>query len=228
MSSKVADTTQKILARHTDRSNQCPEVILLGYCDNEVASEHLSRYIFASGLARVVVLDCASGSCYGSSMLRRSKSVEFVVSVDVDEDLLRYGKLLYGADCVLADAMHLPFRYESFDSIVSIETIEHLENPRLFLDNIKFCLKRGGKVVLSTPNKLYTSPFISKTLNPYHKSEWYLSRLLTFLKSHGFIINSVYGGGKMKPLELIRRIIGSFIKYLLGKIVKPYAIDRFY
>lgn len=228
MSVKVTDLVQKILAKHTDQSTRCPEVILLGYCDSEVASEHLSRYTFASGLARGVVLDCASGSCYGSSMLRRSKAVDFVISVDMDEDLLRYGKLVYGDDCVLADAIHLPFRYESFDSIVSIETIEHLDNPGLFLDNIKFCLKRGGKVVLSTPNKLYTSPFIPKPLNPHHRNEWYLNQLLTLLKLHGFIIDGVYGGGKVKPSELIRRILGSLIKYLLGKMVKPYVMDSFY
>jgi ubiquinone/menaquinone biosynthesis C-methylase UbiE len=226
---KLIDLTRRILAKHIDSKTGAVEVILLGYCNNETASEHISRYMLASRFAYGVVLDCAAGSCYGSSTLRRSESVELVVSVDIDKDLLQYGKIVYNADCVCADATHLPFKSGSFDTIVSIETLEHIKKSGAFLDEIKYCLKKGKDLILSTPNKFYTSPFLPKPLNPYHANEYYLGLLLAFLKSHGFKPTRIYGGRKTTSLELIRRIFGSLLKFLLAKLsLKSYLIDDLY
>lgn len=54
---------------------------------------------------------------------------------------------------VLADAnLRLPFDDGAFDAMVSIEGIEHLENPSFFLRECARIVKPGGWVVLSTPN----------------------------------------------------------------------------
>jgi len=97
---RLTDLIHKILIKHIDPLTKSPELILLGYCSNETASEHLSRYLLASKFARGVVLDVASGACYGSSILKRAGDVKIVVSVDIDRDVLRYGRIVYGADCV--------------------------------------------------------------------------------------------------------------------------------
>ena len=47
-----------------------------------------------------MVLDVASGTCYGSSILKRVDDVKVVVSVDMDKDALKYGRIVYDADCV--------------------------------------------------------------------------------------------------------------------------------
>lgn len=46
----------------------------------------------------------------------------------------------------------LPFDDRSFDLIVSIETIEHLENPAAFLRELGRVAKQGATVYLTTPN----------------------------------------------------------------------------
>lgn len=225
----LSNLTQKILVKHIDPSTKYPEIILLGYYNNKVAGEHISRYTLSSKHARGVVLDCAAGSCYGSSILRRGNAVNRVISVDVDKDLLKYGKIVYNASCVCADAAHLPFREQCFDSVMSIETIEHIRNQEVFLKNIKFCLKQGGTLLLTTPNKLSTSPFLPKPLNPYHTNEYYLGPLLIFLKSHSFKARRIYGGRKATSLEFIRKLFGSFLKFSLGKLsLKPHFIDDVY
>ena len=170
---KLTDLIQRILVKHINPYTKTPELILLGYCSNETAGEHISRYYLASKFAHGVVLDVASGTCYGSSILKRASGVKMVISVDIDRDALRYGRIVYAADCVCADATHLPFRKHVFDSVVSLETLEHIRDQRAFLDNVKDSLKKGGKLILSTPNKMYTSPFIPKPLNPYHINEFY-------------------------------------------------------
>jgi len=223
------DLINRILIKHTDPLTKSPELILLGHCSNETASEHLSRYLLASKFAHGLVLDVASGTCYGSSILKRADNVKMVVSVDIDYDVLKYGRIVYDADCVCADATHLPFRRHAFDSIVSLETLEHVRDQRLFLKNVKDSLKKGGKLILSTPNKMYTSPFLPKPLNPYHTNEFYLGQLQKFLRTHGFSIDKIYGGTRVKKLEFLRRIFGSLLKFFSGKLsLKPYLLDDFY
>ncbi|MEM0235484.1 methyltransferase domain-containing protein [Thermofilum sp.] len=167
-----------------------------------MTSEHLSRYVFASKLIYGVVLDVASGTCYGSSILKRCSASKLIASVDLDADLLRYGRMIYGVDCVCADATHLPFRDKCFDSVVSLETLEHIEDQKAFLGNIKRVLKDEGMFILSTPNKMYSSPLLPRPLNPYHIKEYYLGTFLKLLNSQGFKVNSIYGGKEVGTNEV--------------------------
>jgi len=228
---KLKDLIRKILVEHTDPNTGFPEIILLGYCDNKTASEHLSRYIAASRLVHGTVLNCASGSCYGTSILRRKNAVNWVISVDINKDVLFFGKKVYNADCVCADAMYLPFRRHVFDFIVSIETLEHfyVKGQNKFIANIKICLKSRGELILSTPNKLYSSPLVSKPLNPYHRNEYYLGPLIVLLRLHRFKIISVMGGKRVTSLELARRTFGSLLKCQLSRFsIPPRLVDKFY
>ncbi len=54
---------------------------------------------------------------------------------------------------VLADAnIGLPFADGEFEALVSIEGIEHLENPSFFLRECARVIRPGGHIFLSTPN----------------------------------------------------------------------------
>lgn len=54
---------------------------------------------------------------------------------------------------VIADAnLRLPFEDAHFDALVSIEGIEHLENPSFFLRECARIVKPGGHIFLTTPN----------------------------------------------------------------------------
>jgi 2-polyprenyl-3-methyl-5-hydroxy-6-metoxy-1,4-benzoquinol methylase len=46
----------------------------------------------------------------------------------------------------------LPFKKERFDYVIIAEIIEHVENPAKFLRECKRVLKKGGKIIGSTPN----------------------------------------------------------------------------
>jgi len=170
--------TRQILISHSDPNTNHPEDIILGYCDNEVANWYISRYILSSRLIHGVVLDSTQSSCYESSILGRSENVKLVTSVDIDKRVLQYGRIVYDSDCICADCTLLPFRGQSFNPVVSIETLEHIKNQDVFLNNIKFCLKKRSVLVLSTPSKLCISSLIPKSLNPYHTKEYYLGPLL--------------------------------------------------
>jgi len=76
---------------------------------------------------------------------------------------------------------------------------------------------------------MYASPFIPKPLNPYHVNEFYLGSLLNFLRSYDFRIDHIYGGRRVRRLELLRRIFDPLVKFFLNKLsLKPYLLDDFY
>ncbi len=61
----------------------------------------------------------------------------------------------------------------SFDTVVSFQVIEHIENDRLFLEEIYRVLRPGGKAIISTPNINHT---LSR--NPWHVREYRPEQLI--------------------------------------------------
>lgn len=222
----ILPLVKKILATHVDSITGIPEIILIGWSQNNLVEEHLARYMLASRLAYGSVLDVACGTGYGSSILLRDKKVDYIVSVDIDITLLKYGKKVFKLETVEADALNLPFRDNSFDTVVSIETIEHLPSPKWFIKEVARVLRRSGIFILSTPNKLYSSPLVKKPINPYHVKEFYLGEILYMLESEGFKPIFILCGKPHIKLVLFRRIVGTLVKSTFKIIgLKPYVLD---
>jgi SAM-dependent methyltransferase len=59
-----------------------------------------------------------------------------------------------GTDAIVADICAIPFRDESFDLVVSLETIEHSPDPRNALAELVRVARRGGRLIISNPNYL--------------------------------------------------------------------------
>jgi ubiquinone/menaquinone biosynthesis C-methylase UbiE len=52
---------------------------------------------------------------------------------------------------IVADVFNMPFKKNSFDIIIASEVIEHVFDPKLFIEKISAVLKPGGKLILLTP-----------------------------------------------------------------------------
>lgn len=92
------------------------------------------------------LLDAPSGE---GALLQRINHYHKVVGADIDEN---YFKLKSVPFYKVNLNEPLPFEDSSFDYIVCIEGIEHLENPYLCIREFTRILKSGGRLVLSTPN----------------------------------------------------------------------------
>jgi 2-polyprenyl-3-methyl-5-hydroxy-6-metoxy-1,4-benzoquinol methylase len=57
-----------------------------------------------------------------------------------------------GAEAIVADICAIPFRDESFDLVVSLETIEHSPDPRKALAELVRVTRRGCRLIVSSPN----------------------------------------------------------------------------
>jgi SAM-dependent methyltransferase len=93
------------------------------------------------------LLDIPSGPGY---FARQAAGAGFdTVAAEIDETLHVFSDVSYKK---VDMANELPFASQSFDYVVSIEGIEHIENQFLFLRECSRVLKKGGKLFLTTPN----------------------------------------------------------------------------
>ena len=109
------------------------------------------------------------GSGYGSRILADAPRVTSVLGVDISEEAVRYATRRYsgpGTRFTPANAMQFSDR-ELFDTIVSLETIEHLDaDPRDFVRHLRSLLQREGVLIASAP----TTPSVD--VNPNHRHDF--------------------------------------------------------
>ena len=104
-----------------------------------------------------VCLDLGCGSGGGTISLAQ-QGVRKVIGLDLQESLLRqgneylnskYNSYLQQLDFVRGDGSSLPFRYDSFDVVISNDVLEHMEAPALVMKEIFRVLKEDGVAELS-------------------------------------------------------------------------------
>lgn len=139
-------------------------------------ARHRAAYAFARsriGVGRVLDLGCGTG--YGTAELTGAGAR--IVGIDRirPDDESRVGGALF----VRADLRGLPLAERSFDHVVSFQVIEHLEDPKPYLEAIARLLRPDGLAILTTPNAL-----LSDGVNPYHVHEYRSEELSRCLSEH--------------------------------------------
>ncbi len=106
--------------------------------------------------ARVLSSGCGFG---GSLLAYHDAGAATVTGVEVDPTYARFAALrvegLPGAEVVLHDGGRLPWPDGSFDVIESMDVIEHTDDPRAYLAELRRVLAPGGLILLVTPNRLW-------------------------------------------------------------------------
>lgn len=129
---------------------------------------HLERYRFAARHARPGrLLDLACGVGYGTRLLAdEATGVESALGVDLSPDAVAYARGRYaraGVGFAASDA--LGFRDPAgFDTIVSLETIEHVPDPVALVAHLAGLLRPGGVLIASAP----TTPSTDVNLHHLH------------------------------------------------------------
>lgn len=151
----------------------------------QVAIEHLHRYAFAMEYAQdKMVLDIACGDGYGSKLL--AQKAAWVTGVDIDQDVINAAKKKYHAGNLRfeqGDITNIPFNGNAYDLAVCFETLEHTSRHEELLSEIKRVLKKGGLLIISTPDKKWYSDKPGNS-NPFHEKELYKDEFTSLLKKH--------------------------------------------
>lgn len=147
--------------------------------------EHTARYSFASQFVNdKCVLDIACGTGYGLIFLKeRARQV-----TGVDASFVAASQAINESNgkaaVVNGNGRCLPFDDEIFDVVTSFETLEHVMERSDFLAELKRVLRKGGYLILSTPNARFTEPVDGVPRNPFHLFEYTAEELRSELMEH--------------------------------------------
>lgn len=149
---------------------------------------HLARYTLACDWIRRGdrVLDMACGLGYGAHVLRAGSPAAEVLGVDASERAIEYARAHFAGKALRfeqGDAGALAMLPdESVDTVVCMETLEHVPEPRRVLAELARVLSPGGRLVVSVPNRWGDTrgPFP----NPHHLHEYTWDELREQLEAH--------------------------------------------
>jgi SAM-dependent methyltransferase len=172
--------------------------------ENYWFQRHVVAYEYAAGLVGgLEVLDAGCGEGYGSDMLA---AVADVVGVDLDEGVVRHaGRTYPRARFESADLLALPFPDASFDAVVTLQVVEHMSGPREFVAECIRVLRPGGRLILSTPNRLTFSR--EGIRNPFHTYEFAPADVRSLLERHLSLLSmaGTFHTGRLRLIETIIR-----------------------
>jgi len=151
---------------------------------------HLERYHFAGkNIKPGRVLDIACGVGYGSYLLATeySNPISEIVAVDISGESISYARERYSnpkIKFIKHDALSFSDDMK-FDSIVTLETIEHLQNPSSFILSLYNLLDVGGVLIASAP----VTP--STDINPCHLNDFTGNSFKSLFERYPFSEKSV-------------------------------------
>ena len=158
--------------------------------ENVIFQRHMIAYKEASKLISGTVLEIGCGEGYGISEL--VKFSEKYIGVDkfdtfISEEIKKNNDIVF-------HKMEIPpllnIEANSIDFVVTFQVIEHIQDDHYFLKEIFRVLKPGGKLLLTTPNKL-----MSLSRNPWHIREYTPFEMKDILSKYfaKTQVNGVYG-----------------------------------
>jgi SAM-dependent methyltransferase len=137
---------------------------------------HLAVYEWiAARCGGARVLDMACGEGYGSGALAR-RALD-VVGLDANPEAYEHARLRYTRPGLRFERGLVENfgagREGSYDVVVFLQTIEHVQDPSAVLGHLKTLLAPGGQAYVSTPNLLTLAPTgAEKSGNPWHVKEY--------------------------------------------------------
>jgi SAM-dependent methyltransferase len=186
--------------------------------------EHVLRYHFACRYVRgCEVVDIACGEGYGTAAL--AKIAKSCIGFDCATEVVAHARSKYGIDARVGHAESIPLADASADAVVTFETIEHISNPAIFLNEIFRILKPGGRLIISTPNKpLYNK---AEPKNLYHLSEMDRSEFTALLADKyavDSILGQTFGDSALDRLQSLLNPLSNTLSYKLRRGVE--AVGR--
>ena len=128
---------------------------------------------------RVLEIGCGAGSLLSLIKPR----VEMCVGIELNSAFVEFIKSDLGIKAYAEDIARLGFE-ESFDLVISIDTLDHLPNPLETLRTMNDLLVPGGRVYLEVPNQrdalnLYLPPHTREKYNTFF---WHRAHLFYFAR----------------------------------------------
>jgi len=183
----------------------------------------INRYAFVSQYVKGKdVLDIACGEGFGSRYLKL-KGAKRVIGGDISDKAIECARNFYcekGIEFMLMDAQRLPFRNNSYDVIVSLETIEHVRHSIEFLKECFRVLRGGGIFICSTPNGQVTP----KIKSPDHIKEFSPKEFKGLLEEVGFHVKEFLGQDLWQEASKIEQALISIERLIIHRFSRGISL----
>lgn len=182
---------------------------------------------------RGFILDLGCG--FGSCIIPLSK-FGVVIGLDLSKNKLKIAKkTIKHVNLILADAQHLPFRFNVFDAVVAKDVLEHILDHQRAVCEISKVLKCEGEIVVYVPislekTRLSLESLIYKTFRYSideqvgHVRRYTVNEALSILKMGGFRIAE-----ERYFAHVIISMLSVMVVYLYGRVgsKKEVGTSRF-
>ncbi|WP_073455825.1 class I SAM-dependent methyltransferase [Pseudonocardia thermophila] len=168
----------------------------------------------------LVVLEAGCGEGYGADLL--AGVARRVLAVDYDALTVAHVRTRYPRlDVLRANLVALPLAAGAVDAVVSLQVIEHLWEQERFLRECFRALAPGGRLMVSTPNRITFSPGRDTPLNPFHTRELAPAELAELVAGAGFAhieLRGLHHGPRLRALDAAHggSIIDAQVRVALG------------
>ncbi len=155
------------------------------------------------------VVDLACGEGYGTDLIAGVAAE--VVGVDANPEAFEHARARYTSNNISfkRDLIESFNHGAPYDSVVFLQTIEHIENEGGTLEHFKSILAPGGVCYISTPNLLTLAPKgAEKSDNPWHLREYRVEEFEALLSDHFTEVEivGVFHSGKLAVHEFALKL----------------------
>ena len=148
---------------------------------NESADSYFRRFTDAMRLTRLpddaYVLDVCARTGNGTAYFYQQGKVGQAVCADVSREMGRLCSQrleeagFYDYRWLKIESYDWPFADGEFEVVLSLETVEHFDDPRRFIGELGRVTREGGTLLLSTPNVLWEPVHALAAITGMHHSE---------------------------------------------------------
>ena len=176
---------------------------------NQWSLNKFSKYIFGN----ILEVGCGIGN-FTNSLCKFGK----VWAIDVDKNFITRAKTRVGSKANVGfgdiEKGKYFFKGKTFDSIICLNVLEHIQNDGRAVDNLLKLLSSNGNLILLVPAHKSLMGEIDRSIGHYRRYD--KNKLKDLLKERGFDIKMI------KRLNLL----GGLGWFIAGKILKNSSINE--
>jgi ubiquinone/menaquinone biosynthesis C-methylase UbiE len=208
--------------------------------NNKVKDAHDQRFSFSIQHLKLSkgasILNITSRDCGAAEYLKKEAPGVEITNAEISQGLMDVATSLYHdlKQVKLSSYSSIPFADQTFDRILSLETLEHVSEPLVFLAELYRVAKPGSIMVLSCPPatsefayQVYTFLFGGHGEGPHRFPPSH--RVKRWLAASGWELIH-HEGTVLLPVgpRFMRRLCEKFIARMQGTFIAELGIRQFY